>query len=347
MAIGASLLFRSRVRRVERAVLAGNLLTALDGLGGTLWTHRFAGTLRPQVDGDDPAWRVQVLDLEGVGNPGVLAVCSRLMEPSSVQPMSDELFYFEPEGRIRWTHRLRPDLLDFNGQQIEPVWRFSHVIPVPYGKQQTVWAGVRHGWRWPGCVMRFDAAGSASIRFTNSGFVERLCRITRPDGEFIAVSGENNAFDRAFTAVLGINDQPSCSPEGGAKRCHFANAPSGPPRDYILFPTTEMLAAMDTPYGNAQQVYATNDGGFVVDVWAVNNPRAIFLYEFSAQTEPKSVMPSGSCSLFHRRLQQEERLNHSWAACPELANPLTIRHWQPTIGWRDQRVPWQAATDER
>ncbi len=345
-AIGASVLFRPRVRRVERAVLSGNLLTALDGTGGTVWTHRFPGTLQPQTDGDNPGWRVQVLDLEGSGNPGVLAICNYLPEPSASRPMSDELFYFGPEGRIRWTYSLRPDLIDFNGKPIEPVWRFSHLITVPHGNEQTLWAGVQHGWRWPGCVMRFDAAGSPSIQFANSGFVERLCRLMRPDGEFIAVSGESNAFDRACVAVLGINDPPSRSPEGGAKRCTFANAPSGSPRDYILFPTTEMVAAMDAPYGNANQAYATNDGGLVVEVWAARNPTTLFLYEFSAATEPKSVMPSGSCPLFHRRLEQEKRLNHSWAACPELANPFTIRHWRPATGWRDERVPWRAATGE-
>ena len=147
-------------------------------------------------------------------------------------------------------------------------------------------------------------------------------------------------------AVLGINDPPSRSPEGGAKRCTFANAPAGQPRDYILFPTTEMVAAMDAPYGNANQAYSTNDGGLVVEVWAARNPTTLFLYEFSAATEPKSVMPSGSCPLFHRRLEQEKRLNHSWAACPELANPFTIRHWRPATGWCDERVPWRAATGE-
>ena len=292
-AIGGSLLFHSRVGRTERAVLSGNLLTAMDGLGGTLWTHRFAGTLQPQTDDDNTAWRVQVLDLEATGNPGVLTVCSRLPEPSALQPVSDELFYFGPEGRIRWTHSLRPGLLDFDGQPLEPVWRFSHVIPVPWGKQQTIWAGVHHGWRWPGCVMRFDAVGSPSVQFANSGFVERLCRMTRPDGEFIAVSGENNAFDRAFVAVIGIHDPPSSSPAGGAKRCYFANAPPGSPRDYTLFPTTEMLIAEDAPYGQALQMYPTNDGGFVAEVRAAYNQRALFLYEFSARTRCVSCRGQG------------------------------------------------------
>ena len=61
-----------------------------------------------------------MFDLEGSGNPGVLAICNYLPEPSALTaPMSDELFYFGPEGRIRWTYSLRPDLIDFNGKPIE------------------------------------------------------------------------------------------------------------------------------------------------------------------------------------------------------------------------------------
>ena len=340
-------MFRSRVRRVERAMLTGNLLTALDGLGVTLWTHRFPGILQSNPNEELPEWRVQVVDMEGVGDPGVLAVCSHLSEPSSPQPTSDDLYYFRPDGRIQWIYSLRPDLLDLTGQHFEPVWRFSHVIPVPSGKRQMLWAGVHHGWRWPGCVLRFDGAGPPVIQFANSGFVERLCRIPTPEGELIAVGGENNAFGRASVAVLAVNDPPSSSPGGGEKRCYFSNSPSGQPRDYILFPSTEMLTALDTPYGQVTQIYATNTSGFIVTIVSARTTSELFMYEFSARTEPDSVMPSGSCSLFHRRLEKEGKLNHTWDVCPDLANPLTIRHWRRVIGWRDEKVPWRAANNER
>ena len=50
-AIGASVLFRPRVRRVERAVLSGNLMTALDGTGESVWTHRFRDPSAPERRG--------------------------------------------------------------------------------------------------------------------------------------------------------------------------------------------------------------------------------------------------------------------------------------------------------
>jgi len=344
MAVGAKLIFGTRKPRVERAVLTGSLLTTLDGLGSPIWTHRFAGELE-EPSAADLAWRLQIVDLEGDGSPGVLAVCSRITQATPLRTGIDELFYFGSDGHIKWTLPLRPDLLDFDGKQFEPTWICSRVVAVPSGKQQTLWVGVRHGWRWPGCVMRVDAGGAASIQFANSGFVDLLCRVTRPDGEFVAVAGENNAFDRSFAAVLGTNDPPSCSPSGGAARCHFANGPSGTPRDYMLFPTTEMVAVMDAPYGHVAVLTQTNDGGFVVWVSASGDNLAALLYEFSAVAEPRSVMPSGSCPAVHRRLKAEGKLSHTWAACPELQKALTIRHWRRTNGWQDERVPWRAATD--
>jgi hypothetical protein len=281
------------------------------------------------------------------GQSGGLAVRRRRAEPSQLHEGIDELSYFTPAGNLKWVLPCRPDLLDFDGKQFEPVWWCSHVIPVPAGKGQALWVGVNHGWRWPGCVLRVDAKGAATLQFANSGYVERLCRLMRPNGEFIAIGGENNAFDRACAAVLGSGDPASCSPPGGAPRCHFANPPSGAPRDYLLFPTTEMLTAAEIPYGRGRALTQTNDGGFILTVGAGDSPSAGLLYQFSGATKPDNVMPSGGCPSTHRRLETQGRLNHAWATCPEIHAPLTIRHWSPTSGWRDEKVPWRAATDFR
>jgi hypothetical protein len=343
-AVGSKLFFGTRKPRVKRAVLTGDLLTALDGLGSPIWTHRFSGDL------DEPGaaelrWRVQVIDLEGSGSPGVLAVCRRVAQAFPAHAATtDELWYFGSDGEITWTLPCRPNLTDFDGSQFEPAWTCSQVIAVPSGKQLALWVAVHHYWRWPGCVIRVDARGAASVQFANAGFVELICRLTRPNGEFAVIAGANNAFDRSFAAILGVGDPPSCSPAGGAARYHFANGPSGTPRDYILFPTNEMLTAVDAPYGVAMNLNQTNDGGFVVWVSA-GDRMALFLYEFSGTNEPKSVMPSDSCATVHRRLEAEGKLNHSWAACPELQKPLTIRHWRRANGWQDERVPWRATSD--
>jgi DNA-binding winged helix-turn-helix (wHTH) protein len=345
-AVGASLIVGSRVRRIERAVLTGSLLTALDGLGQTIWTYRFPDIV-PQPDDETLKWQVQVLDLEGDGHPGVVTVRSRIGETASVETASDEIVYLGPTGQVRWAYSFHPDLLDYDGREFAPAWRCTHLIAAPSGKQQTLWAAVRHGWRRPGCIVRFNAAGAPSIRFANSGFVERLCRLARPDGDCIAAVGENNAFDRTFAAVIGIHDAPSSSPAGDSRQYAFSNSPSGSPRDYILFPTTEMLRAVGAPYGAAKYVAVTNNGGFVAFVYASSDSAIQLLYEFSGRTEPQSVMPSSGYALVHERLRAEGKLDHSFGKCPEVSGPLTIRHWRPVGGWRDEKVPWRGSTNQR
>jgi len=130
MAVGAKLIFGTRKPRVERAVLTGSLLTTLDGLGSPIWTHRFAGELE-EPSAADLAWRLQIVDLEGDGSPGVLAVCSRITQATPLRTGIDELFYFGSDGHIKWTLPLRPDLLDFDGKQFEPTWICSRVVAVP------------------------------------------------------------------------------------------------------------------------------------------------------------------------------------------------------------------------
>jgi len=88
-AVGAKLIFGTRQPRVERAVFTGNLLTALDGLGRPIWTHRFSGVLR-EPNAEDLPWRVQVIDLEGSGRPGAMVVCTHV-----------SLSRKPPRGRLR------------------------------------------------------------------------------------------------------------------------------------------------------------------------------------------------------------------------------------------------------
>ncbi|MBS1855502.1 MAG: hypothetical protein JST11_09075 [Acidobacteria bacterium] len=325
--------------RIERAVLTGDLLTALDGLGKPIWEHRFSGPLQ-EPKAEDLPWRVQILDLEGAGNPGVVVVCSHT-SPGFPAPTHDDLVYFAPDGQIRWTIPCRPDLLDAGGKPFEPEWQISHVLAVPAGKRQDLWVAARHFWAWPGCVMRIDPKGRTAIQFANAGHVEWLCLLPSPRDHRIAVAGENNAYESSCAAVLGLHDPPSSSAPGGRPTRRFANGPAGAVRDYILFPTTEMLTAGDSPYGHAFRVNRTATASIIIEIQASSSGVATLLYEFSPSIAPLNVMPSGSCAPVHNRLQRGGKLHHSWADCPELRKPLTIRHWKPATGWRDEPVPWR------
>ena len=338
---GAGLFLRSR-SAPERAVLSGNLLTALDGLGRTMWTHRFSGLLQ-QFDDDVMRWRVQVADLTGDGKPGVLVVCSFPPESSTTFPARDELFYFGPYGTMQWSLPCKPDLVDHDGQPFESAWQYSHVLVCPTRNGQTLFASIKHLTRWPACVERVDARGRRNVQFANAGNIESLCRLPRADGDYIAIAGENNAFDRACVSFIGVDDSPSCAPVGGSPRYRYANAPAGAPRDYILFPTLELTLANSASYGHAKRVSYRGDT-VIVDVDVVG-PNTSLLYEFSDRPEPKVVMPSSNYPMVHRQFEERGLLRHPWTACPEIAKPMTLRRWDPAGGWRDQEISWRLPTN--
>ncbi len=238
LAAGGAALLLKRHGRPERAILTGNLLTAQDGLGRTLWTHRFSGTLQ-QFSDVEMRWRVQVVDFKGDGYPSVVVACRFLAESSADVSALDELWCFAPDGTKQWALPCQPPLLDCNGRPFEPGWLYSHVVASPAGNGQVLFVSSRHQTWFPGCVQRVDAHGQSRLQFANTGFIECLCRVPKAGGDWIAISGENNAFDRAFVAVIGVDDQPSCSPAGGPPRYRFVNGPTGASRAYILFPTVE------------------------------------------------------------------------------------------------------------
>lgn len=324
----------------ERAVLTGNLLSVFDGIGRTLWTHRFPGQLSQPPESDVP-WRVQVLDLEGSGRKGVLVTCSFVLDASAYFPSRDELFYFGPDGSLRWSLPCQPSLLDFNGRAFGAAWTYLHILPGVSPRGKTIWAALGYWERWPGCVLRVDAHGKSRVQFANAGMTNRLCPLPGTEGELLAIAGENNAFDLTCLAVIGANDPPSSSPLGGPARYRFANGPTGSPRHYILFPTNELTKAMDSPYAVLKN-FDYHSGTLTADM---SGGGVHLVYEFSDKLEARVVMPSTSYPLVHRRLEQEGRLKHTWAACPELAKPQILRHWRPETGWRDEPISWRLPTN--
>jgi hypothetical protein len=342
----ASILAFRRERQPERAVLNGSVLTALDGLGRPIWAHRFPKPVR-EPDPDDVPWRIQVLDLHGSGERGVLVACSFRDEGVTPSWSAHELLYFSHAGKLEWSLPCRPELLDRNGRPFEPDWSYSSIVATPSGHGQVLWAGVKHGVRFPGCILRIGPDGASRLQFANAGCVEDLCVVRRPEGEFIAFSAENNAFDRACVGMLGTGDPPATSPAGGAERYRFANAPGGLPRGYVLLPNTELTVAAGCPYGRA---WGVRRSGPVITVDlrpAVDcgQPSANLIYELSEDLAPVSVTPGGSCPSLHRQLEERGILNHPWSRCPELAKPLTLRRFRRGAGWAEQQVPWRLPTN--
>ena len=318
---------------LERILLDDNKVVGLGRSRTILWAYDLPATLSPLTQ-EDVEWRVQRVDLHGIGDRGAL-VTARFLD--RVKP--DKIYYFSSQGKLDWYLDAEPQLFDRDGYSFEKAWGFKHVIVTPASGGNIVWAALGNDAGWAGCVLRVDSRGKAALQLANAGYVERLCHVASTDGGCLIACGENNAFDQAFVAILGVNDPPCSSAPGGRPRYQYLNSPTAHPRKYILFPRTELIIARQRPYGHASrmrqfpehiivEVETGADGGF-------------FLYHFSKQLEPKYVFPSGSHEFRHRDLELAGQIDHSWDTCPELDQPLVLNVWDPETGWREDPIRWR------
>jgi hypothetical protein len=316
---------------IVSVVVTDNNLIAFNRKTRILWSYEFPKSFRG-CSRDEGERRLQIVDLEGNGERGVL-MTAQFLSPS----IPDALFYFSSEGDLVWQLEADPQLWNRDGKPFERAWKYKHVVVTPSAEGHLAWAAMANDAGWAGCVLRINARGSATVHLANAGFVERLCPVQ--DGAFLIACGENNDFDNAFVALLGTRDAPVSSVPGERLVYRFANAPASMPRKYMLFPKTELTLVRQKPYGSATRM-AQHLDGIIVEVETAG-VGAHFRYHFSNTLEARYVFPSGDHEFAHQGLERSGAITHRWLECPELQSPLILRTWEKESGWYDQPVPWR------
>lgn len=318
---------------IENVVLKDNQLIAFGKGSNPLWAYEFPARLR-SYSSEELTWRLQIVDLHGAGQEGVLAAV-RFRSGAE----SDKLMYFTADGNLLWSSGITPSIRKFDGEPFEDAWIIKHAFVIADKEGGTIWIAVANGAGWGGCILRFDPDGRSTLQFANVGHVERIGLVTSYGEKCLFFCGENNDFDRAFVALIGAGDSPASSIQGKRKVYRFAHAPEGRPRKVILFPRTELIVARKKPYGHAITLRDYKDR-IIVHV-ETGGEGASFLYHLSTDLEPMYVFPSGSHEYAHQALEQEGILKHSWIDCPERRESLPLRIWTPRIGWKDRKISWR------
>lgn len=318
---------------IENVILTDNRLIAFNRRTQILWSYDFPAPLR-NFSQEELEWRLQIVDLDGNGERGVL-VAVQFLNAS----VPDTLLYFSSEGKFAWQLEADPPLQDRAGRAFDRAWVFKHVVTTPSADGCVVWAALGNRAGWAGCILCIDSDGTAAVYFANAGYVERLCPVTLKTGNFITACGENNDYDNAFVALLGVADPPARSIPGERLVYRFANAPTGMPRKYILFPKSELICTRRKPYGHATRI-AQHLDGIIVEV-ETGGDGAYFRYHFGKDLEPRYVFPSGSHEFAHQSFEKAGAIIHPWLNCPELHSPLILRIWERDSGWYERPIPWR------
>ncbi len=318
---------------IESVILVDNELVAIGRQARILWSHEFQDPLSRYTK-DELEWRLRIIDVRGDGNRGVLMVAHFL---NSNTP--DRVLYFSPDGEVEWELEPKPPLRKSTGEPFEHAWVVTHLVTVPERVGHSIYLAMANAAGWGGCVLRVDSLGKSVLQFANAGYVEQLCSVAMPDDRLLIACGENNDFDCAFVALLGIDDSCSCSIPGLRTVYRYANAPGELPRKYILFPKTELNIARKMPYGHARRMRQYQDR-IIVEV-ETGGDGGTFLYHFTDFLEPVYVFPSGSHEFTHQALEATGAVTHSWRECPERIKPLMLQIWTRNSGWQTQEVNWR------
>jgi DNA-binding winged helix-turn-helix (wHTH) protein len=318
---------------LARVEIADTTVIALDIHKSTLWTYELPSAVRV-TDAYGQEWRSQRVDIHGKGDRGVL-ITVRFID----HRIPDSIYYFSSNGDLEWKVDADPDLLDRGGQAFPRAWGFRHTITSSSVGATVVWAALANEAGWGGCVLRIDYQGKATVQLANAGFVEWLCPTVAEHDDCLIVCGENNAFDQSFIALIGMKDPPCSSPPGGRLRYRYANAPTGTARKYILFPKTELIEALDRPYGHANRMDQSADN--VIAIVEAGERGSHFRYHFSPTLESKYVFPSSNYEFQHQELERVGKIKHSWIECPEFAHPLLLTTWTPQGGWEQEIIRWR------
>jgi hypothetical protein len=111
-------------------ILTENRLIAFNRKTRILWSHEFSISL-PNYDPDELAWRIQIVDLDGKGERGVL-FAARFQTPAT----QDALFYFSSEGKVLWQLEAEPPVRNRDGRPFERAWKFKHIALTCQGRRK-------------------------------------------------------------------------------------------------------------------------------------------------------------------------------------------------------------------
>ncbi len=291
---------------LAKAALVGEEIVAFDASGREAWRHRL-----PHIDGAIVPARLMVADVDEDGRPEVLAAL-HFMAHSGHRP--GVVMLLDGRGRPRWERAL-DDRYRFGDQEYGPPWYPEDILIYrSNGSARIAVAQHHHTW-WPGIVVTYDADGRTIDRFVNAGWIRTL-NMT-PDGRHLLAAGISNDFGGAALAVLDPASPGGTSPgDGLLPAC--ANCPSGRPVAYFVAPWSALGRASDTP--NA--VVQVDDGGGIE-------------WHAIQRAEDGGKAPEVIIGLSPRLEFVRWGVNNYFTELQKAAEPMALRQWTPSRGWRD------------
>jgi len=310
---------------VARVVATGDALTAHSAQGNLLWTVRHPEG-RSFRDGSQIFHK-----MDRSGGAGRVALFAANTDAAGDRGFRfGELWSISETGEIQWNRSVE-EVIHFGERSFSGPWmsRFLHVVSVD-GEDVILW-GLHHTTWWPSLVLMLTPDGAERGRFVSSGWVTSATSVPSAEGDLLLVSGVSNSQGAGVLAVLPGADFSGSSLEEPGSQFTCLDCPPGRPLRYLVFPPTDVNRASGLPYNQA--MVGLSDDGIIVQV--LEGPTGSdgqWVYEFTPELELRHVTPGDSYWLSHDLLEEQGKIDHPSAECPE-RNGFPILSWTPQGGW--------------
>jgi hypothetical protein len=338
LALGLMQLMAGRTATTPTHVeVDGRSLAAFDHTRRKLWSFE----LKPPADGIPAALLPGLhsalhLDLQGDDRPETVALVNYTNAAPNHRLEHSEVYGLSFRGKRLWSYR--PDsAFTFAGYEFGGPWAISTSSTTGWPVAR-VWVSFTHRTWWPSFVVALGAGGAERLAFVNSGHIRAL-RVLRGDGEArVLAGGFNNEYSTASLAVFDEDGPAVSSPQSPEKEFHCPACPAGAPKRYFLFPRTEVNVVRGKPLFYVADIEPVSGVG-TTEV-SVRQPDGIrVIYTLSRDLIPMAFAPSDAYWNLHSQDYRAGHLDHPPERCPERTTGVTVRLWEPDVGWREIEVP--------
>lgn len=335
-AIGAAGYFWSiQPGPAARVEFADREIRAWDAAGRLAWKFEMPYKLEAlATEGQMERYRAFV-DLDGDGRKELVVA-----PPSSTIEETGQILCFDLAGNLLWTYQPQFSVR-FGERNFDGPWQTSdlHIIA---GPQPAVWVSYHQSVWWPAFLVRIDPAGNGDIRFVHAGWMLSVTSLQNGNGTYLLAGGISNEKDSGMLAVIAANGEPAAGPPASDPAYACANCPRGAPIRYYVLPRSEINRLLSPSNNLVQTIFRTAEGAQARTVEVQDLPpyhmRSEGAYDISADLTMTRAAFTDIYWNLHRRLEEDGKLHHRAAACPEWPGQ-TVRLWTPESGWSAVKPP--------
>jgi hypothetical protein len=310
-----------------KVVIEPAAVVALDRAGGEQWRHRFAPEVRAVVA------RQKAPVLSGA-SPGVLAATAYYTGASDPVVTGGELMSLTLDGQL--SRRFSFDeSVAFGAASYGAPWVLTDFSVDEATGARRIAVAAHHLHWWPSVVTVLDERWQRRGTFVNAGWIDWVNWLP---SDRLVITGFSNAKDGGMVALLDARAMDGQSPADAGSDYHCTACGPASPIRYVVLPRSEVNRVSASPFNHAV-LERSADRMIVRTIEMPLVTHAVdAVYEFTPSLELVRAAFSDRYWEMHASLEQQGKISHTRAQCPDRDGPREVEVWEPQTGWRKVSV---------